>query len=80
MSERLKPCPLCGRKVYFKSQAVGGTGSSGMEPPDLIVGCEECGLFLKKESGHNWTPKKGVYSTMKETQQKLADKWNRRIQ
>lgn len=70
-------CPLCSRPASWKEIPYRGTGASGMEVPDLTLGCKSCDIWLPQEKQSMWEPHKHIDISDK-AKQSLIDKWNRR--
>lgn len=74
----LKPCAFCGGEPDWIHHRIGGTGSSGMESPNLSIGCKKCGYEFKSVSTEKWEKGKGTLSTWGQAEKTLIAAWNTR--
>ena len=73
--EGLKPCPFCGGLPFWQEFSNSfGTGSSGMEAPDIGISC--CGLTLRGPTHKGNNPY--LDDVTESTREKIAFKWNKR--
>lgn len=71
-------CPWCGGQPSFREIPYQGTGSSGMEAPDLTIGCPKDGFWFPKQQTEQYTRGKGYKDTRAEAEFKLLHDWGDR--
>lgn len=76
--EANEPCPFCGGTAHWGYIVYRGTGASGMELPDITIGCPVEGFWLKAERTEEWKQGKGTYSIEPAAKAKLLKVWDNR--
>ncbi len=74
-------CPLCDGAAAFDTIPYRGTGASGMESPDLRLGCPRCRLWLgqvKTETYNPTGPNRGMVDCWASAEIALLALWNNR--
>ena len=74
----MKPCPFCGGKPEYKMIEYTGTMASGMEAPDITIGCPRCDYWFHQLPTEKWVQGEGHIDVGSESRKELVGLWENR--
>ena len=77
-SERLKPCPFCGKKAEFRTNTTGTNGENFKYR--FNIRCRNCGMNSSHIYGVEITFRNGDFVTIEDEREKAVEEWNRRAE
>ena len=77
-SEKLKPCPVCGKKGEFRTNTVGTNGENFKYR--FNIRCRNCGMNSSHIYGVEITFRNGDSVTIEDERDKAVEEWNRRAE
>lgn len=72
------PCPFCSAPAHWKELIYQGSFGTGMEAPELTIGCVPCGIWFPQKRTEDWSRKKGHFSIEKKARAELLALWSNR--
>lgn len=75
-SEKLKPCPFCGKKAEFRTNTTGTNGENFKYR--FNIRCRNCGMNSSHIYGVEITFRNGDFVIIEDERDKAVDEWNRR--
>lgn len=77
-SEKLKPCPFCGKKAEFRTNTTGTNGENFMYR--FYIRCSNCGMNSSHIYGVEITFRNGDFVIIEDERDKAVEEWNRRAE
>ena len=77
-SERLKPCPFCGKKAEFRKNTTGTNGENFKYR--FSIRCRNCGMNSSHIYGVEITFRNGDFVIIEDERDKAVEEWNRRAE
>ena len=77
-SERLKPCPFCGKKAEFRTNTTGTNGENFKYR--FNIRCRNCGMNSSHIYGVEITFRNGDFVIIEDERDKAVEEWNRRAE
>lgn len=77
-SEKLKPCPFCGKKAEFRTNTAGTNGENFKYRFNII--CRNCGMNSSHIYGVEITFRNGDFVIIEDERDKAVEEWNRRAE
>ena len=77
-SEKLKPCPFCGKKAEFRTNTAGTNGENFKYR--FNIRCRNCGMNSSHIYDVEITFRNGDFVIIEDERDKAVEEWNRRAE